>query len=409
MNSVEKIINTFSYGGLILTAAALVVSIICFTLFLRSRTDLSTKEEILADEMDEHRKKRKSFIAFLIIFGVAGVLTAGAFLVKSATSSFSYLFFPIYSTTVSRGVLTVSPLIEYETQITATPNVITQSATLTEGQTVEFSFTAKANGNYLLSFTDMSEELKLDVTVRDKNGEEIYAEADMRDYDVSVVERTEKGNRYTVTITASKGSGRFELEIIEPKNFDIKHYTAVKDSLKYTNQSNTYYYTAPWDGVYSFYLTDVDYRCNISIKVPDSAEIIYEDGKTATVKLLGGKTYIINVNQEKGYCGYTLNVMRQKYNIDISNINEVNDTFEFYGQRNGYSLSGRTEIELNFETGEIGASVFLTDEEGNLIYDAVAVSGSQRVAFPNLDKRKTYVIVVASKDNEGEYKFYVEQ
>ena len=126
MNSVEKIINTFSYGGLFLTAAALVVSVICFILFLRSRTDLSTKEEILADEMDDHRKKRKAFIAFLVVGALSAGLTASAFLVKSATSSFSYVFFPMYSTTRSGDTLSVSTLTEYETEVTAAPNVITE-------------------------------------------------------------------------------------------------------------------------------------------------------------------------------------------------------------------------------------------------------------------------------------------
>ena len=408
MNSVEKIINTFSYGGLFLTAAALVVSVICFILFLRSRTDLSTKEEILADEMDDHRKKRKAFIAFLVITALSAGLTASAFLVKSAASSFSYVFFPMYSTTRSGDTLSVSTLTEYETEVTAAPNVITEKATLSVGETWEYTFTAKAKGDYLLSIIDMADGLKLDVTIRDKKGVEIYAESDVRDYGVAVVEDMEKGQRYTVAVTATKGSGRFEIEIIEPKSFDIKHYTAIKDSIEHTDQCNLYYYTAPWDGVYSFFLTDVDYRCDISVSVPDATELLYEDEETATVRLTGGTTYAVRVEQQKGYCQYTLNVMRQKDTVDIGKIKTVNDSFEFCCQHNRYSFSGRTEIELNFQAGDTRATVMLMDEKGNIVYEGITVGGDQRVAFPDLEKNNTYLIVVASQSGEGEYSFSIE-
>ena len=70
MNAFEKIINTFSYGVLFLTACALVVLVLVFFRFIRSKRTLYFDPDILPEENTEHRKKRKAFIIWLGVFAL---------------------------------------------------------------------------------------------------------------------------------------------------------------------------------------------------------------------------------------------------------------------------------------------------------------------------------------------------
>lgn len=408
MNAFEKIINTFSYGGLFLTACALVVLVLVLFRFIKSKKALRFKEEILPEEITAHRKKRTRFIVFLVVFVLLADFTLSSFIVKGFTSDFSYMFYPIHSAIFSNGVLTVSEQTEYETEAPKGYSTKNYSGKVGGEKEETFSFTAKTNGSYLFRVKELSDGLVLKFYLRDSDGNNIDYASGVRSYTVASMDNVQKGVRYTLTVVADEGEGRFTLESIAPKNFDIKHYTAIKDSVDYDYQSNGYYYTAPTDGVYAFYLTDVRYDCNIGIGVPKALQVVYSDKDYVAVALEKGETYCINVNQMKGYCSYTLNVRRQKTAYDISGYTEVNDTMEFIGQHNMYSFSGRTELYVKFELNGINAMVFLMDEEENIVAMDESLRGFAKFTAIRLDPDKTYTFVVACVENNGKYKFTIE-
>ena len=406
MNAFEKILNTFSYGGLIITAAATVLCAVFLLRFIKSKKAFAYINELTPEDIAEHRKKRKNFVVFLVAFLLTAGFTVSAFVFKEISSGFSYFFYPIHSTVVSNGTLTVSALEEYEIEAPNEYTVMEYSGAVGENDQ-SFKFTAKANGSYLFSVKRISDGLVLKIRLQDSEGNEIGCQDSIRSYSTVRFDNIKSGERYTLTVTADEGEGNFTLEGFAPKNFDIKHYTAIKDCVDYSYQSNVYYYLAPWDGVYAFYLTDVIYTCDLGVEVPDAYEYIVDTADCVVVKLKKGETYPVYVNQIKGQCSYTLNVCRQKTAADISNIACVNDTVEFIGQQNMYAISGKTEINIELELNEIKATVFLLDEENNVISSVNGLSGTAKFAAPRLDPDVTYTLVVACEGETGNYSFFV--
>lgn len=408
MNAFEKILNTFSYGGLFLTACALVVLILVLFRFIRSKRTLYFDPDILPEENTEHRKKRKAFIIWLVVFALIANLTLSAFIVKEASSSFSYLFFPVHSATFSKNTLTVSELTEYKTEAPNEYRIEEYSGNVSGGKEESFSFTADTSGSFLFSVKKLSDGLVLKICLRDSGGNEIDCESGVRSYTIASMDNVQKGRRYTIIVTAEEGEGAFTIESIAPKNFDIKHFTAIKDRVDYKYQSNVYYFTAYCDGYYAFYLTDVLYSCDVGITVPEAEETLYSTDESVTVALKKGETYAVIVNQIKSFGSYTLNVCRQKSDYDISDVTTVNDVIEFPHQLNIYTITGRSEFLVKFKINDLKASVSLLDEGGNVVASQEDIGGDSRFSAIDLDPNKTYTLVVVGVHNNGKYEFTLE-
>ena len=227
----------------------------------------------------------------------------------------------------------------------------------------------------------------------------------VKKYTVARMDGLEKGTRYRVTVTCIKGEGEFVMEQIPPKNFDIGYYSVIKDSIQYNYQSNVYFFTPKTDGVYCFNITG--FGNDIGIEIPDADETVYRGDGLAVVGLLAGKEYRINVNQMSGHGSYTLNVIRQKTEANISRANEVSDSFEFLGQHNYYSFTGKTEITLDIETQGTVMYLLVLDGKASTVRRITSMRGYKTVTLDGLSADETYHVVLVALENTGEYMFYV--
>ncbi|MBO5981299.1 MAG: hypothetical protein J6Q24_02510, partial [Clostridia bacterium] len=368
MNILYQILDGVSFAFLIFCVAAGAFAVFFTVSFIKSRKSLTGKTEISDSQRANHRQKRRFMIALLIIFAVMFDLTLSAFITRGMFKNHGYKLEPVNSASVSDEVLKISPLNEYKVNADKGADVKIREGKLKKGGTKSFSFTAKASGTYLFRVTEMTEGMEIKINLRDSKGNNIDYASGVKKYVIAAMDNIEKGTRYTVTFTAIKGEGEYRIEQITPKNFDIKNYTAVKDSIEYSFQSNVYFFTPVKDGVYCFYLTDVSAGCNLAINVPEAKGQVYIQENIKTVALEGGKTYRINVNQMDGYSDYTLNVMREKNIYDISDVSEVRDCFEFIGQHNSYTFSGKSTISLKFELNGTYTDVLRWAENENIIY-----------------------------------------
>lgn len=408
MNVLNQILDGASFGFLVFALSAAAASVYFTVMFFKSRTALRKKEDVSDTERKEHRIKRRRMIILLVVFGLMLDFTLSAFILRGAAGEYGYLANPISTVSKKDGTLKISPLKSYKTNADGSTEPAVKSGSLKNGKAKTFSFTAEGTGTYLFRFTKMSDGMEIKLNLRDSGGNNVDYAGGVRSKSEVPMDNVEKGVRYTVTLTAVKGEGEYEIEMIPPKNFDIKHYTAIKDSVEYSFQSNAYFFTPLTDGVYCFSLTGVKESCKIGIGVPDAEETVYIDNCSVTVSLYAGKTYRINVNQMKGFSGYTLNVQRQKKTQDISDFSVVTDSFEFIGQQNVYKLSGKSKLTLSFEMNGTYTAVFLLNEQENIVYSMESLRGYKTVNISKLHPDEEYLLVLVSLENNGTYKFYVE-
>ena len=94
---------------------------------------------------------------------------------------------------------------------------------------------------------------------------------------------------------------------------DITNYTAVSDSIQYTNQENDYLYLAENDGVHRFEFSDVPNGTDLNMVIYNSGweqlkkEYNLDNGGGLTYSLTAGETYHIRVEQYRGVGSYKLN------------------------------------------------------------------------------------------------------
>ena len=407
MDILNQILDGISFGFLVFAVSAAAASVYFTVAFFKNRKALKGKNGIADTERRNHCAKRRRMIIFLIVFALMADLTLSAFILRGAADEFGYLLNPIHTVSKKNGVVNVS-LNQYKVSVGGSESPQIKRGSIENGKTSTFSFTAESTGSYLFRFTKMSDGMEIKINLRDRGGNNVDYAGNVKNKSEVPMDNVKKGVRYTVTLTAMKGGGEYEIEMIPPKNFEIKHYTHIKDSVEYNYQSNVYYFTPLDDGVYCFSLTGIKDGCKIGINVKEADTLLFADNGLAIVVLSAGKEYRINVNQLKGQSSYTLNVMRQKPVVDISSATEVNDSFEFWAQHNYYSFTGKTEITLNIETNGIQMSLFVNDEDENVIYNKRNFRGYKTVTVDGLSADKTYYVLIFTTENTGKYKFSVE-
>lgn len=404
MDIFMQILDGISFGFLVLAIAAAGFSVYFTVSFIKSRNSLKAKAELTDEDKSTHRQKRKGMVALLVLFAVMTDLTLSAFAVRYSAVAFAPLFMPVNSTSLSDGVMTVSPTIRYTAKADEL-DVKVREGKLKKGGETSFTFKAEATGDYLFRITEMSDGMEIKIKLTKTNGDSVDYASGVKKYTVARMDGLEKGTRYRVTVTCIKGEGEFIMEQIPPKNFDIGYYSEIKDSIDYNYQSNVYFFTPKTDGVYCFNITG--FGNDIGIEIPDSEETVYRGDGLAVVGLIAGKEYRIMVNQMSGHGSYTLNVMRQKTEVNISRADEVRDSFEFLGQHNYYSFRGKTEITLDIETQGTVMYLLVLDGKASTVHEIKSIRGYKTVTLDGLSADETYHVVLVALENTGEYRFYV--
>ena len=282
-----------------------------------------------------------------------------------------------------------------------------------------YRYTAPRDGQYRFELADIdtskgSRDTWLEIF--DANGKSLD---DYRgDNGAGITITLKKGQTYTVDVDYALWSGSygsFSLLIGVPKETkDISKYTKVTDNVEFTEQLNTYTYTAPTTGHFRFGVENLskaeDTLVSVSVHGANGSQIqsaTCENGSGVTVDLTKGKKYTVKVKQNGNFTPYTLAIGVAKSTKDISSYNEVNDSIQYEEQKNIYTYTASVNGEHRFELRGLSESkdeyarLTVCDSKGEAIVYGIV---TDRHGFSvNLTKGTKYSVEVEHYDKNCDY------
>lgn len=267
------------------------------------------------------------------------------------------------------GIQVIEPLVnkEYhidpieESSLEIPPNEIIKLADeiVSEEQVIEYEYTPSITGTYRFEFSDVPHGTYLRLDLYNSGKEMINAQSSLDNGD-GITQFLNSGESYYIDVKQYKEIGPYVLNIGQQKEIrDISNYTAVSDSIQYTEQQNDYLYTPKNNGLHRFEFSNVPNGTDLNLTLFNSGwEIIennanLDNGEGISYSLSVGESYYIRVKQYQNIGPYTLNVGPKK---EIKNIDEytmVSDTVQYTDQTNSYSFTPVLEGTHRFEFSNV--------------------------------------------------------
>lgn len=274
-----------------------------------------------------------------------------------------------------------------------------------DNQKNKYTFTPKISGRYRFDITEANSNVTFRMMLwddKDNNLEDTYEDG--------FYEVLEKGKTYDIQIRQYNGLGSYCLKVgFQKPTTDITGYTAIMDSIEYTDQKNVYMLTAPVSGRYRLDISETNANNKFRLMGWDHLdyEILdtYESG--AYVDLKQGETYEFQVRHYSGFGDYTLNIGYQKDTTDISGYEIVHDSITFESQVNNYSFvpneSRRYTFSLSDYSTDCKYRLIILDELENELADSYGGEGT--TAFK---AGKEYLIMICQYSGYGDYTLNIE-
>lgn len=177
-----------------------------------------------------------------------------------------------------------------------------------------YTFTPDIDGTYRFEVAQIDSGNNLNFYLYDSQGYQVSYRSNLRNGE-GITETLEAGECYTFAVKYAEGLVPYQFTVGCQKPMqDISKYHAVSDSIQYKSQMNTYSFTAPKTGTYTFRMSGIENGFEVSLQVCDSAMYPIrrtgnmEEGDCMTLDLTEGATYYIHVEYCNGYNTYTLNI-----------------------------------------------------------------------------------------------------
>lgn len=193
---------------------------------------------------------------------------------------------------------------------------ISDSIQYTE-QKNDYSYVPENDGIYRFEFSNVPNGMDLRLRIYNSGWEEIKSDYDLDNGD-GLTEFLTAGEKYYVRVEQYREYGGYTLNIGQKKEMiDITDYTAVSDSIQYTDQENDYLFTAKSEGTYVFIFSNVSEGNSFRLGVFNSgweqlkSDYNLDNGGGVEVSLSAGESYFIRVTQYNGGGNYILTVEQQ--------------------------------------------------------------------------------------------------
>ena len=301
-----------------------------------------------------------------------------------------------------------------ERKSTAWPQaeIVRMSDSIRSEQEKTYRFTAPVEGRYCLFLEECRSGFELSVSVLDALGERVdYAYLSGEAGSCLPLELP--AGTYTVRAEASTGEGSYTLcvGIANPVR-DAAGFQVLGDSIVFERQVNRYTFTAPEDGKYGVWFTDIAYGIELRVEISDSlgyqTDYAYLTGESSlTVTLEAGKEYIVFVEQSLGLGAYTLNLGMQKPELAISGLVAVRDELGFNGQVNAYRFQPQTSGTYVLKlTGADSGFMLRADfyDENGWMLDYMLLSKGDSMSV-TLEAANEYVLTMGQDTGTGGYTF----
>ena len=185
------------------------------------------------------------------------------------------------------------------------------------GQQNEYTLVPECSGIYRLDLSGEADGFKIMLSVYDHAGSKVSGDQKLADGD-GVTVRMEAGNKYTVKAAQLNKGGEYALSIGKPKpTEDAAGKYILSGSVDYTDQRNSYKYTAPAEGEYRFTTGNMPEGCSVSLHVYDSvgdqvgSDEEMKNQDALSVHLDEGQSYEIQLIQNSGLGRYTMTICRR--------------------------------------------------------------------------------------------------
>ena len=302
------------------------------------------------------------------------------------------------------------------TEINLEPvEIIEYKGTLKEqGNKNVIHFTAPVTGDYYVWLKKADYGFTVEGTAKDLSG---YVEGHAYfSQGEGLSAHFQEGVSYDIYIEQYQKTGDYTLAIgIPRKCVDIGTHQVINDSLSFRFQKNYYSVTAPRDGIYRFWISQIPKNVYAYVSVLDEGGYIQAKGNLGqnngiSVKLNAGQQYSLHVNYDQGLGDYTLKIGVPQPIIDISGCKVIGDRFYYSEQDNSYNLlpyqTGTYTIMLRMASKGMKVYVKVTDVNGYTVDKGyMSQGGSIKM---HLEEDLTYALHVIQDEERGEYVLTIE-
>ena len=228
-----------------------------------------------------------------------------------------------------------------------------------DGQNIDYEYIPSLSGIYRFEFSNVPNGTDMRLRIYNSGWEQIKTDYDLDNGD-GLTENLTAGETYYVRVEQYREYGSYTLNVGQKKEtVDITNYTAVSDSIQYTDQENDYLYVAGNDGTYRFEFSDVPNGTDLRLRIYNSgweemkSDYDFDNGDGLTVSFTAGETYYIRVEQYREYGSYTLNIGPKKEIVDLTNYTSISDSIQYTEQANDYLYVAENDGAYRFEFSNV--------------------------------------------------------
>ncbi|MDE5802458.1 MAG: hypothetical protein K2I22_06020 [Lachnospiraceae bacterium] len=228
-----------------------------------------------------------------------------------------------------------------------------------DGQSIDYEYIPSLSGIYRFEFSNVPNGTDLRLRIYNSGWEEMKSDYDLDNGD-GLTENLTAGETYYIRVEQYRGCGVYTLNVGQKKEtVDITNFTAVSDSIQYTNQENDYLYVAGNGGTYRFEFSNVPNGTDLRLRIYNSgweemkSDYDLDNGDGLTVSFAAGETYYIRVEQYREIGPYTLNIGPKKGIVDLTNYTSISDSIQYTAQTNDYSYVAGNDGTYRFEFSNV--------------------------------------------------------
>ena len=287
-----------------------------------------------------------------------------------------------------------------------------------DGQSNDYEYIPPLSGTYRFEFSNVPNGTDLRLRIYNSGWEEVKSDYDLDNGD-GLTENLTAGEKYYIRVEQYREYGAYTLNVGQKKEtVDITNFTAISDSIQYTDQKNDYLYVAGNEGTHRFEFSDVPNGTDLRLRIYNSgweemkSDYDLDNGDGLTVSFAAGESYYIRVEQYREIGPYTLNIGPKKEITDLTNYTLISDSIQYTAQQNDYSYVAENDGIYRFEFSNVpnGTDLRLRIynsgwEEMKSDYDL----GNDGGVEVSLSAGESYFIRVTQYNGSGNYILAVER
>ncbi len=228
-----------------------------------------------------------------------------------------------------------------------------------DGQSNDYEYIPPLSGTYRLEFSNVPNGTDLRLRIYNSGWEEVKSDYDLDNGD-GLTENLTAGEKYYIRVEQYREYGAYTLNVGQKKEtVDITNFTAISDSIQYTDQKNDYLYVAGNEGTHRFEFSDVPNGTDLRLRIYNSgweemkSDYDLDNGDGLTVSFAAGESYYIRVEQYREIGPYTLNIGPKKEITDLTNYTLISDSIQYTAQQNDYSYVAENDGIYRFEFSNV--------------------------------------------------------